>query len=215
MTLPDLLARTWTNWLALPEGFDGRLLGEDMQGTDRADFRWLDSAPTYYGWYYALAHALRPTHIAEIGVRYGYSLKAMVEGSRAAPNGAHERLVVKGWDNESYVPGCLEVVRRMMARLQVDAMLYSLNTQGMDRLPAKNVDLFHVDGDHGPVAFLHDMALARQCMAPGGWIIGDDIQACGLEGGARSCAQQWGVPYVDLPTFSNGRNGLCLMGPLP
>ncbi len=134
-----------------------------------ADAEWLRKG--IYGWYYMIGAWLRPAIIGEIGVRLGYSLIAMAKGSRAA--GGPE-LQVYGWDNETYVAGCLAKVRERTAEL-FRADLTCRNTAEIESLGISGIDLFHVDGDHTEAGAYRDMALAWSALRPGGVLLVDDV----------------------------------------
>ena len=53
--------------------------------------------------------------------------------------------------------------------------LIDVDTQKVESLPVKGVDLFHVDGDHTERGVQHDLYLAYLCIHPKGCILIDDI----------------------------------------
>jgi cephalosporin hydroxylase len=160
------------------------ILGDQIQPKDlKADY--LQGRSTYC-WYYALASAVRPRVIAEIGSRFGYSLKAMV--SAASQYISSNDLVTFSFDNESYEKDCLYKVENMLTCSKVGR--YAINvqdTQKTESLPLKlhdisqnienafKADLFHVDGDHSIQGTLHDLLLAKKELSENGVILLDDI----------------------------------------
>ena len=50
-----------------------------------------------------------------------------------------------------------------------------MNTQEVTSIEIKDVDLFHVDGDHTVKGVMHDLGLAYDCISDNGLILVDDI----------------------------------------
>ncbi len=140
-----------------------------------------------YEWYYAVSKWLQPKTILEIGVRLGYSMRSMLEGCPTAS--------VVGYDNESYVRGCVETTRNKLVGF--DVTLHVANSQ--ERLEAfPVVDLAHVDGDHSEVGCYHDLDLVRDAKV----IICDDTTYMPQVGRAVS---KWLVvhprPHFYVPSY--------------
>lgn len=164
------------------------LLGTDLQPQDsKADY--LQNRDTYC-WYHALAYKARPKVIAEIGSRFGYSLKAMIYG--AGRYRSQKDLIVFSFDNESYEPNCLSIICNMLTYTDVgEYVIAKQDSQAVNVLPLQRTgrwdglkdcggeltkaDLFHVDGDHSIQGTLHDLLLAKDQLAEGGIILLDDI----------------------------------------
>ena len=117
---------------------------------------------------YDIVKALAPKRIAEIGVRCGYSAWAMLQ---AAPEATYY-----GFDNYSYKP-------RQICQCASDYLLRDYNTeiieldsqQTSDLSNAiKDIDLFHVDGDHSYAGAYHDLELAFGTLSESGKILVDD-----------------------------------------
>lgn len=123
----------------------------------------------YYVWYQAICRVVQPAVIAEIGVRFGYSLYAMASGCEKPP-------IVYGYDNGSYEPTWLEVSERnLKPMVGAGLILRQRDTQTRDELPFGPVDLFHVDGDHSTPGALCDLYLALRHTRTGGLILLDDV----------------------------------------
>jgi predicted O-methyltransferase YrrM len=127
----------------------------------------------YYAWYQAVAACLAPRIVGEIGVRFGYSLKAMLS---AAPS---VREVV-GWDNESYHPRSLDVALRHLRQdfPGVHFRLLKVDTQELSTLQdsrREGFDLLHVDGDHTFEGAKHDLDIAWAALKQGGFLLCDDL----------------------------------------
>lgn len=168
---------------------DKDILGMDLQPQD-ANADYLQGRDTYC-WYYALAYKVRPRVIAEIGSRFGYSLKAMIYG--AGRYRQQSDLAVFAFDNESYEPGCVRKIADMLSYTGVrEYIVTRQDSQTVETLPLRmkgtwdglkdrgdgklvKADLFHVDGDHSIQGTLHDLLLAKEQLADGGVILLDDI----------------------------------------
>lgn len=106
---------------------------------------------------YAIAKALAPDSILEIGVRYGYSAFAFL----AAIPGCH----YLGLDNDSSesggVAGSLQWASQRL-RSYSKASAIKSDTQKLTTLPGDIWDLVHVDGRQDGDSTIHDMNLAIQ-----------------------------------------------------
>lgn len=187
---------------------DVTILGDALQACDRGE-DYLQGKNTY-AWYWAIGRVLQPRTIAEIGVRFGYSGVAMAKGC------GHLDTFI-GFDNETYVPGCLDIAQRNLAPVTAyEPALFRINTQnddltseqlggcirtgpGNDRTLA---DLFHIDGDHTSLGSLRDMKHAEHLTWPGGFVLIDDID---WHPDVKYSADRWcarlGVTPIYLPTF--------------
>lgn len=140
---------------------DKEILGSLLQEADR-NHETVQGKETY-AWYRAFAEFVKPRVIAEIGVRYGYTLKALSVSSVQA---------VHGFDNESYISGSLSVVKEHFP----EGHFTYCNSQLVETLPITDVDIFHVDGDHTSMGAYHDLLLAYKCVREGGYILIDDVK---------------------------------------
>lgn len=111
----------------------------------------------YYRMKWAIARALSPQTILEIGVRYGYSARAFLD---AVPNA---RFVGIDADGNDYgeVTGAIDWARRLLS--DFDAELIVADSQMLDRLPGDSYDLVHVDGRQDGDGTFHDLSLALAC----------------------------------------------------
>ncbi len=122
-----------------------------------------------YLWHYYLGNTLKPRRIGEIGVRFGYSLKAFIKGALDA--GVTPEAY--GWDNEQYEPGCMDIVESHISKI-VPYKGYKVDTQKLESLRIE-LDFIHVDGDHTEAGAMHDMNLAWNAVSTHGHILVDDI----------------------------------------
>jgi len=113
--------------------------------------QWVD----YYRMKEALARAIKPKRILEIGVRYGYSAAAMLAG---APRAEYCGIDL---DAPAYGGGTdgLEFSRK---HLPASASLLREDTQKLTSLPGGFYDLIHVDGQQDEVGTYHDLELASR-----------------------------------------------------
>lgn len=159
-------------------------------------------SPDYYSWYAAIGRYFKPKRIAEIGVRYGYSLYAMVTATGHEP----QDMTLMGWDLETYLytPGCTKVVQDMMrGKGYLKSSISKLDTFTVQSLDGCNeMDLFHVDGAHDYMHVKHDVKLALQSLRSGGVLIMDDCEFSKETGNAgREVLNAHGIEFVMLPTF--------------
>jgi len=108
----------------------------------------------YYRLKFAIAKALQPKSILEVGVRFGYSARAFLEASPAA------KLLGIDLDCDLYggQKGALHWARQITAAY--DAEFVTADTQQMKRLPGSIYDLIHVDGQQDGDGSWHDLELA-------------------------------------------------------
>lgn len=121
---------------------------------------WID----YYKMKYAIAKALQPKSILEIGVRYGYSAIAFLEASE---NGTY-----LGIDNNSNTFGGKEGAIDWAKKIteDFDAEFLLADTQSMTSFPGEFYDLIHIDGQQDGDGTFHDLELALE---KGKWILVD------------------------------------------
>ena len=104
----------------------------------------------YYRMKWAIARALQPKRILEIGVRYGYSARTFLD---AVPGASYLGIDL---DADSYggIPGALEWAKRICAGHQAEFLL--ANSQEMTEFPGGLYDLIHVDGQQDRDGFFRD-----------------------------------------------------------
>ena len=146
-----------------------------------------------YVWYYAIGQYFKPKTIAEIGVKYGYSIKSLLEGAGS--------IYVEGYDNEIHRPGSNQIVIDRLIALGVKHRIYNLDTQQINILTG-DFDLVHVDGSHVYNDALHDMRLAWAAIKYGGIMLVDDCRYIDFVQRALQdfCKEQM-VASVYLPSY--------------
>ena len=113
---------------------------------------WVD----YYKLKWAIAHILKPASILEIGVRFGYSAAAFLEGHPIA------HYVGIDLDSDSYggVEGAIHWAEKITEPFKAEFIV--ADTQKMERFPGGFYDLIHVDGQQDGDGSFHDLELAIQ-----------------------------------------------------
>ncbi len=140
------------------------ILGDLLQSKDK------DAYFGCYLWHYYLGNSLKPARIGEIGFRYGYSLKAIAMGAKAAG----VEVGLHGWDNEAYEPGCTQIVEDHFRKIDIPFTSHKLNMQKLKNLGVE-FDFIHVDGDHSEAGAMHDMHLAWNALTANGYMLVDDL----------------------------------------
>jgi 2-polyprenyl-3-methyl-5-hydroxy-6-metoxy-1,4-benzoquinol methylase len=113
---------------------------------------WVD----YYRLKWAIAHTLNPSSILEIGVRFGYSAAAFLNGS---PD-AHYVGIDLDSDQFGGVKGAIQWAEKITRSFNADFLIN--DTQKMQRFPGEIYDLIHVDGQQDGDGSFHDLELAFQ-----------------------------------------------------
>lgn len=118
----------------------------------------------YYRLKFAIARALQPKSILEIGVRYGYSARTFLEASPSAT------LLGIDLDSDSFggEVGALDWARQITANFQADYVV--ADSQKMKRFPDGIYDLIHVDGQQDGYGTFHDL---RRAVSQGRWVLLD------------------------------------------
>lgn len=112
---------------------------------------WVD----YYRMKWAIARTIKPATILEIGVRYGYSARAFLEGS------PHAQLVGIDADTPTFggQPGAVDWAEQSLAP-HFNVSIIKKNSQSLKRFPGDVFDLIHVDGQQDGDGTFHDCDLA-------------------------------------------------------
>lgn len=107
-----------------------------------------------YEWYYAIGKHYKPDEILEIGVRFGYSLAALLRGSGNC-------VYAQGWDIESYESKSNQHAREITRSLVRSSAVEILNqdSQSLNQINTRFY-LIHIDGDHSYYGKVHDLMLA-------------------------------------------------------
>lgn len=155
-----------------------------------------------YVWWVALGAHFRPKRIAEIGTRFGYSLKALVAGAARPPR----EYYLAVYDNESN-PGDknpLGVFARYFTEvLKIDALrLERVDTQTTRSLEVTHCDMAVVDADHSEAGCHHDCGLAFDALRPGGVLVVDDTRPGQVRDGCERFCRERGLEFAFLPSLT-------------
>jgi len=134
---------------------------------------WLDCRDNYE-WYYTYGHEFKPQRILEVGVRFGYSVLAMMFGA----NGCTEHVSL--YDNEQEEPGSLNVANDLINKAFPDVVvsIHKTDTQIYDPAHGEGpFDLIHIDADHRPEAVRHDITVFWSLLRSSGVMILDDMMS--------------------------------------
>lgn len=160
----------------------------------------------YYRMKWAIARALRPRRILEIGVRYGYSALAFLDACPAAEYTGLD-LDIAQFGGE---PGALEWAREKTSGYR--ATFLQCDSQKLRDLPGGRYDLIHVDGQQDGDGTVHDLEMALRA--------GEFILLDGYLWTRTNClyASEFLLRYRDLIEYSiclNGYAGDLLIKPRP
>jgi SAM-dependent methyltransferase len=130
--------------------YDFRLTANPDDPLRRQFDNWVD----YYRLKRAIASVLEPTSILEIGVRYGYSAMAFLDGSPKASYLGIDLDVNTFGGTKGALAWARQITRGFSAEFIV------ADTQQMAQLPGGSYDLIHVDGQQDGDGTFHDLKLA-------------------------------------------------------
>ena len=108
----------------------------------------------YYRLKWAIARALQPRRILEVGVRYGYSALAFLN---ACPSAHYIGIDVDG-DTFGGQSGAIKHARQATRGFQAEFLV--ADSQLMYQFPGGVYDLIHLDGQQDEVGWHHDLKLA-------------------------------------------------------
>lgn len=185
---------------AIPDrhAHDAAILGWLLQDADKGH-EFVSTRNNYVYWN-VIGRYYMPRRIAEIGTRFGYSLKAIVDGTAHIPS----ELVVRCWDvelDDDREP--LKVAEAYFALMMIDFRAYRLNTRSTDALNPDGgpFDLVSVDGDHSTDGALADMKLLAPLMAPGAVMCVDDTNPGSVSAAVERFVADTGWEWAYLPTL--------------
>ena len=126
----------------------------------------------YYKIKYDICKKQNPKKIAEIGIRCGYSAWAFLQACPQATyfgydanNGTHGG---KGGEDGSFYRWAAEILK------DYSVIFHEVDTQLVSDLYLRDIDFFHVDGDHSVKGVRHDLDLAFRAINDNGLILIDD-----------------------------------------
>lgn len=180
---------------------DEAILRAVMHETD-VNAPWLSYKQTYT-WCYLIGQIIRPKTIVEIGTRYGYSMISLMTG--AMSGASCEQVCGHCYDIQLW-PNCNAIAAENFKKLNLPVVINDVDTQIMERLPEREVDVFHVDGDHSADGAYHDCVLGFLALKDGGVLIADDARHDNVREGVHKFALDYNIPMIVLGTY----NGLAV-----
>ena len=140
---------------------------------DKKSLKRFEEYKSYYKIKYDICKEINPKLIVEIGVRAGYSAWSFLQacpGSKYigidANNGKHGG---QGGEDGSYAEWAKTILKGY------DTTFINLDTQKVNEFDFRNVDLFHIDGDHSVDGVQHDLNLAFNTISDRGVMLIDYI----------------------------------------
>lgn len=154
----------------------------------------------------AVASAIQPHDICEIGVGEGVAALAFMEVS---PFG----VTYTGIDNDceygkkfSVRPS--ECVKQLLGDHGYHSEIIVADSLTLPELPSRWYDLVHIDGDHSAAAVEHDVWLAWRAGAK--WILCDDARDTEVVRGIFNALSTLGRGSVDWAYFPNGTGNILI-----
>lgn len=159
-----------------------------------------------YTWYRAVGCAIAPRNILEMGVRYGYSAIALIEGTGWA---GVESVSYLGIDSEFDGIASNEIALvniQNRRRHPFGTAIVKVSTTNVDETNAAIsghgiFDLVHIDGDHSADGILREISIAKTWVSPKGVILIDDLDIPHVRAAADKFCDDYGIQPVYLPTF--------------
>lgn len=179
---------------------DIELLGPILQPMDVG--RDFVSGHNNYVWWWAIGRVECPRTIAEIGVRFGYSLWTLTGGVV----GHHPPEAVELWcyDAEAdYGQKTNDVFLATFAKYGfTNIHMHAVDTQKLATLAIPTpVDLVSVDGNHSESGVYHDCRLAYGALRPGGLMVVDDTQPGDVRDGCERFCEDFKLPFAYLNSY--------------
>lgn len=173
------------------------LIGDLLQPMDKdADFVTGDNN---YVWFYLIGKYFRPKVIAELGTRFGYSMKAFVKGAEHAP----ELYSLWSYDLECDGIRTLSIFENYFKNsLEIkDVHVNKVDTRGISSLNISDADLCFVDANHTTEGCYHECELGFNSLKTGGVLVIDDVNYDEVKTGAEKFCNERGLDYSYLPSL--------------
>ncbi len=197
MTLTEDAAAITDIYSSSPES-DVSLLGDLIQPQDRNHSH---VSGDNYTWWLAIGAHYRPKRIAELGTRFGYSMKALVLGADHHPDQYH----LAAFDSECN-PGDKNPLGVFVRYFGDVLKIHSVRLERVDTqtLTALNLphppDLVVVDADHSYKGCYHDCGLAFAAVRPGAVVAVDDTRPGEVRDAAEAFCRDNHLEFVYLPS---------------
>lgn len=158
--------------------YDGRSVLE-LYEPDLASKRTEEYRAGYMAFKWAVAKAIDPGRILEVGVGSGIAARAFL---CACPKAAYLGIDNCSMEKELRISSLVERARELLKGFD-DATVIEDDSQQLTAFYGGPYDLIHVDGDHRRDACAHDVALAWYALAPSGFILIDDARDTAVAAG--------------------------------
>lgn len=164
-----------------------------------------DALVGYYATKAATAASVHPRRILEIGVRAGYSAAAFLH---SAPTATYVGIDVNR-KGHGGVPGMIDHAREVLPVTFPDAAIeiHEMDSQAESTrdflLALEKFDLIHIDGDHSIRGCLSDLRLARELVAPGKFILVDDLKMEPVAQAVNKFTAETGWSWAPFPTLTS------------
>lgn len=172
------------------------VIGDLLQPMDKnADFVTGDNN---YVWFYLIGKYFRPKIIAEMGTRFGYSMKAFVKGAGHLP-GAYSL-----WSIDCECDGItLDIFEDYFINRLKIKNLHTIrdDTRNISSLNVSSVDLCFVDGYHTTEGCYHECSIGFDALKSDGVMVVDDVNYNEIKIGVEKCCNERGLNYSYLPSL--------------
>jgi len=163
----------------------------------------------YMSFKYAVAHALHPHKICEIGVGSGISALAFLA---ARPNAAYLGIDDGSMCGTSSHKPLVERAMLVLPQQCANELHWMLNnSQHLNEVPGATYDLVHIDGSHLRAHTEHDVRLAWRAIAPGGYILVDDARDTAVAAGVFDAFDSFLPGSLDWAYFEDTTTGNLLI----
>jgi len=177
---------------------DRQVIGSLLQSMDHG-MEYVEGDNNYV-WFYAIAKYFKPKAIAEQGTRFGYSMKAFVDGA------GHEPQEYSLWvyDVECDGISTLDVFEKYFRDvMRINNLhIHRVDTENINSLHINTpIDLAMVDAKHTEQGCFHECNMAWDTIRPGGVIVVDDTIYDTPRNGALRFCKQHNIEPLSLPSF--------------
>jgi len=174
---------------------DEHIIGNLFQDMDVGQ-PWITSNNNYV-WHYVVAQKFRPKNILEIGTRFGYSMKAMVDAS------GHNKEDYSLWsiDCDFDKLNCHGIVADYFAEYNFNHVnAFTLDCRSLR--VTNEIDLAHIDANDTLEDTYHNCVLAIESLKDGGIMLVDDLDNPAVKKGVDKFCRDYGFDnYEVIPSL--------------
>ncbi len=139
--------------------------------------------------------------ILEMGVRYGYSAVAMIQGIQARRKNAHYigiDVELDGVPSNDIAGGNIMMYAQSWDIYKVHTSDFMEIVHAMD---SRKFDIVHVDGDHSVDGILNELGIALAYVKPSGFILVDDLDTPHVKAATLDLCEKLGIKPDLIPTY--------------